>query len=219
MKSLPKISLTILKDKPIIPGTKEFLKISRNWFEINYPDKTKSEPILLDFIDRIHNDAVVIIAWSEENNEQKLYLRSCVRPALHKNIPEHVNLWEFAAGLVEDGENPKEAAARECLEELGFDIPASEFSSLGEYVIPVASIFPERIFFYHVMVDPSKQGEPTLDGSPLERFGVVDSISLKKAMKLLITNNPFRDSKTELGIYRFFSYIMYDRFNALINDV
>jgi len=211
MKSTPEISLTHLKDKEI-PDVKKFLSVSRNWFQVNYPDKTISEPILIDSINRRTNDAVVIIAWFEDEYYQKqIYLRSCVRPALHFHLPEHVNLWEFAAGLMEEGEDPKEAAAREALEELGFDIPAEKFKPLGEFVIPAASMVPERIYFYMVEVDPAKRKEPTLDGSPLERFGDVTYISLSQAICMVAENNPFRDAKTELGIYRLHTYFSLNR--------
>jgi 8-oxo-dGTP pyrophosphatase MutT (NUDIX family) len=211
MKTTPAISLTHLPDKEIPEDTKKFLTVSRNWFQVNYPDKTTSEPILIDSINRRANDAVVIIAWfTDKFSEKQIYLRSCVRPALHFALPDYINQWEFAAGLIEDKEDPREAAARETLEELGFDIPAEQFKPLGNVVIPAASMVPERIFFYMVEVDPSKQKEPTLDGSPLERFGEVTYISLTQALYMVSKDNPFRDAKTELGIYRFHTWDLFE---------
>lgn len=36
--------------------------------------------------------------------------------------PTYKELWEIPGGLVEDGESPREAAQRECLEELGVEL-------------------------------------------------------------------------------------------------
>jgi predicted NUDIX family NTP pyrophosphohydrolase len=40
--------------------------------------------------------------------------------------------WTIPKGLVEDGEDPFEAAKREFAEETGFEVPAGPFESLGE---------------------------------------------------------------------------------------
>jgi NAD+ kinase len=95
-------------------------------------------------------------------------------------VPERgeANLWELPAGLVEPGEESNltavaGAARRELLEELGFDVPVERFVPLGPSTFPAPGFVAERHFFFAVEVDPKSRREPELDGSPLERGGVI----------------------------------------------
>ena len=69
-----------------------------------------------------------------------MYLRSAVRPpcALRGlRRPHEGGLWELPAGLVEPGEEPAAAAARELGEELGFAADAGAMRPLGAWMFPV----------------------------------------------------------------------------------
>jgi len=180
---------------------RDFLTLRREWYELAYPNLDRSIAFRNDSVERRAMDAVTIIAHHEVSGIRQLYIRSCIRPSLNHLHPELVNLWELAAGLVEKGEHPAEAAMRECEEELGFKLPVNKFTELGDFMLPTPGMCAERIFFYEVEVDPKEQGEPTLDGGPLEKHGEVRQVSLDSAVQMVL-DGKLPDAKTQLGIWR-----------------
>lgn len=168
-----------------------------------------SKDFSCDIVHRVKNNAVVIIAHKLESNlstgsqEPALFFRSCIRPAVYFSRQEDGNLWELPAGLIDSGETPEMAAARECFEELGLKITVHDLVPLGSYSYPTVGLCGERQFFFSVCVDNIPQHIPPEDGSPLEYKGEVTSISLTEA-KYLVRSGAFKDAKTELGLRRFF---------------
>jgi ADP-ribose pyrophosphatase len=202
MKSLPNIRVVPI-EKEVPANAKDFLTVKKKWYEINYPDNSKAE-ILYDVVDRRYNDAVTIVVYAEIDEEIFVYLRSCVRPPLARWSVLAAGQWELAAGLIDPGETPAQAASRECLEELGFNIPAQQYSPLGDFILPSAGMSAERIYFYCAKVNPEERINPTSDGSPLEKDGEVILVSLKEAIKEIDTGN-MKDAKTEIGLRRLLS--------------
>ena len=129
LPKLPNITLTTLGKAE--PGAAEFLRINRSKYKATYPDGSESKEFLHDIVERKCTDAVVIICY--DNNG--IYLRSAVRPSIYARFGDG-NLWELPAGLVEPKESFAEAASRETLEELGFDIRPDQFRQLGSIVYP-----------------------------------------------------------------------------------
>ena len=68
-------------------------------------------------------------------------------------------------------------------------------------VFPAPGMVAERHFFFRVQVDPSEREKPTLDGSPLERAGVVAALPVDEALELC-RRGEIQDSKTELALRR-----------------
>jgi ADP-ribose pyrophosphatase len=120
------------------------------------------------------------------------------------------NSWEIPAGLIDPGETPAETAARECKEELGFDLPAEAFQELGHFTYSAVGLCGERIHFYWVKVDPKDRQEPTLDGSPLEEGAEVITVELEEAIRLCNAGE-LADSKTEIAIRRLHSELVKER--------
>lgn len=197
----PKINIYPV-NKESAENTPPFLKINRNWYAASYPNGTSSKPFLHDGVERCFMDAVGIVAHCVISQVRCIFLRSCVRPNLLERLPKHVNLWEIAAGLVEAGEQPIISAVRETEEELGFKVSSEQFNALGPFVLPSPGLGSERIFLFEVEVDPADQKKPTEDGGPLEKYGVVEMISLDTALKL-VKDGEFKDAKTEIAIRRF----------------
>jgi ADP-ribose pyrophosphatase len=110
------------------------------------------------------------------------------------------------AGIIEVSElSPSgavRAAQRELKEELGFAVPIETLHALGPSAFPCPGVIGERHFFFEVDVDPSQRGEPDLDGSALEHFGVVVDVSLTEALAMC-RRGEIEDSKTELALRRF----------------
>ena len=61
--------------------------------------------------------------------------------------------------------------------------------------------FRRRHFFFQVEVSAEEQGEPTLDGSPLEHGGEVILVPLDEALRRC-SEGGWSDAKTELGLWR-----------------
>jgi ADP-ribose pyrophosphatase len=117
-----------------------------------------------------------------------------------------VSLWELPAGLVELDEQTNlegvaRSAQRELMEEVGFDVELDRFQPLGPSTFPAPGFIAERHFFYAVRVDPVRRGEPSLDGSPLERGGIVIDVPLEEALAMC-RRGEIEDEKTELGLRR-----------------
>ncbi len=197
---IPHIELNHIEDRS---PERPFLKVRHGWYEL-VQDGKRSDPFPYDSVLRRSLNASVIFAHGVVSGERVIYLRSCVRPALMDATPKvHPVIWECAAGLIDDGETPQEAARRECLEELGFDYPLESFRELGHAVFPAVGICGERLYFFEVEVEPDKQKTPKLDGSALEEAGIIRSIPLSSALELMASGH-IHDSKTELAIHRFF---------------
>jgi 8-oxo-dGTP pyrophosphatase MutT (NUDIX family) len=190
-----------------------FLRLRRRRLVARYPDGSVSPEFVYDEIDRRAIDAVVIAAHFEKDGARWVYLRSAVRPPLffrdasRSPVPEQGSgaLWELPAGLIEPAEQSAsgvfEAARRELEEELGFSVKGSDFHALGPPALPAAGFIAERHFFVRVEVRPDERGEPSLDGSALERFGRVVALPLRQALALCASGR-IEDEKTELGLRR-----------------
>lgn len=212
---LPNIRLEVIED--LSPkGASGFLRLRRRRFRAHYPDGSASEPFEYDEVDRRAIDAAVMLAHYEDaRGVAHVYLRSSVRPPVATRDKarspllqehDHGGLWELPAGLVEPGEQTPEGvigtAQRELMEELGFEVERSALQPLGPSLFPAPGIISERLFFFHVAVDPNLRRAPELDGSPLERFGEVVAVPLGDALAWCATGG-IDDAKTELGLRRF----------------
>jgi len=212
---LPRIELELVED--LSPaGPPGFLRLIRRRYRAHYPDGTASAPFIYDLVDRTAVDAVVLVAhYLDPDGRRRVYLRSSVRPPVAERDPQRSPhperdprngvLWELPAGLVEaDEQSPdglKRASQRELAEELGFTVDVEAFAELGASMFPTPSMIAERIYVFEVAVDPSRRAEPSLDGSALEHFGVVEPVPVREVLELCRTG-AIVDLKTELAVRR-----------------
>jgi len=181
-----------------------FLDMRRLDLVARYPDGTESAPFPYDVAARRALDAVIIAACYVEKGVRQVFLRSAVRPpcALRPVPPPHDGtLWELPAGLVEQGEEPAEAAARELGEELGFAASAKDMRPLGEWTFPAPGMIGERHLYFVVDVDPAARTLPTEDGSALERGAAILALPVGEALEHC-RRGDIRDAKTELALRR-----------------
>jgi ADP-ribose pyrophosphatase len=177
----------------------------------HYPDGTASESFAYDVVERAAIDAVAIVAYVRQGErgerdapEPELFLRSAARVpvALREGFGAEGNLWELAAGLIDPGESPREAGARELEEELGFRVDPARLEPLGGWVWAVPGFIAERHFYFCVDVTGVPRGTPTEDGSPLERGASIARFPLSLLLAQARAGH-LRDAKTELAIRRF----------------
>jgi ADP-ribose pyrophosphatase len=202
----PAIRLEQVEDltPPQPPG---FLRLVRPRWVAHYPDGSVSQPFVYDEVDRAAIDAVVIAAHFSEGGHHHVYLRSAVRPPVaRREAPGQPHgLWELPAGLVEPSEagidGARRTAQRELEEELGFTQPLERLLPLGHWMLPAPGIIAERHYYFAALVEPGTRVEPSLDGSPLEHFGMVVALELDAALALC-GSGEICDAKTELGLRR-----------------
>jgi ADP-ribose pyrophosphatase len=205
LPALPAIRLVVTRDRGAeARALGGFLDVRRLELVVQHEDGTESAPFAYDVGARKALDAVIIAACYVDGGVRYIYLRSAVRPpcALRPIPPEHDGvLWELPAGLIEPGEEPAEAAARELGEELGFVAVAADMRLLGEWTFPAPGIIGERHIYYVVDVNPAARSLPTEDGSVLERGASIVALSVTDALEHC-RRGGLRDAKTELALRR-----------------
>jgi ADP-ribose pyrophosphatase len=205
LPALPAIAIEIARDHGAeARATGGFLDVRRLELVARYPDGSASAPFPYDVGNRKALDAVVMAVHFMKGGERHVFLRSAVRPpcALRPVPPAHDgSLWELPAGLVEPGEEPAAAAAREIDEELGFIVAATAMRELGPFTFPAPGIIGERHLFFHVEVDPDTRGTPGEDGSALEAGAAIVAVPLRDALEHC-RRGLIPDAKTELGLRR-----------------
>jgi ADP-ribose pyrophosphatase len=203
----PRIALRVHRDKTAgASASGGFLNLKRVEVIARYPSGEESAPFAYDMCDRASFDAVVVLAHFVREGVRNVFLRSCVRPPLtfrDLDAPDDAegSLWETVAGLIDPGESPSEAAARELEEELGFAAPADALQALGPYSYPAPGIIGERHVYYHLEVDPRSRRTPSEDGSALEKGASVVALPLASALAHARAGR-LRDAKTELALRR-----------------
>ncbi len=195
----PPIGLVDVSPRP--PGGREFLGLERVTARCAYPDGSTSEPFLYDIVTRAALDAVVVVPTFRRGGERFVVLRSAHRVPLARREAALANLWELPAGLIEAGETPAEAGARELLEEIGASLAPRDLTPLGAPVVPAPGALAEVQHFLRAEIDPDATDAPEEDGSPLERHASLVAVPLGDALRELARHG-LVDSKTELGLRR-----------------
>ncbi len=195
----PAVELEIVRDKSAEGGA-GFLNLRRLEL-VARRGGAVSKAFVYDVVDRRAIDASVMIAHHRQDGVLHVWLRSALRPALELRARGEGTLWELPAGLVEPGESPRDAAARELEEELGFRVDASALVDLGGWTAPAPGFVGEKHFFFHVAVDPKTRLEPGGDGSPLEDAALCVPVPLDVALDAC-RRGDIRDAKTELALRR-----------------
>jgi len=213
---LPRITVRVTRDRTAESRpTGGFLNLERLDLVATAPDGRQSPPFKYDIATRESLDAVVMAAHYIEGGVRRVFLRSAVRPALALRThplapwdgqnpasrPHDGALWELPAGLIDGGETPAEAAARELEEELGFAVRPEALVGLGPRVFPVPGFIAEAHYFFHVEVDPKARRKPSEDGSALEKDAIVVAVGVDEALEHCRTG-VICDAKTELVLRR-----------------
>lgn len=179
-----------------------FLQLRRVTLSIEGPDGARSDAMPYDHVTRRQMDAAVMVAHCLQGGVRHVYLRSALRPPLilRTELAMSGSIWELPAGLIDVGETPAAAAAREVGEELGFDCTAADMRPLGPRLSPMPAAMAELQYYFSVEVDPARRRAPAEDGI-LERDGAVILVPLDEALDW-IRAGELLDGKTEIGLRR-----------------
>ncbi|MFO0758933.1 MAG: NUDIX hydrolase [Byssovorax sp.] len=211
---LPRHSL-ILVDERSAAGEAGFLEVRRVTLRARFEGGEESAPFVYDIIDRKRLDAVVIAAhYRDGAGLRHVFLRSALRPPVAlrpvevRPYPEEPwlgALWELPAGLVEEDERSpaglRACAARELMEELGFEVDPTHLRELGPSTFPAPGMVGERHYYFEVEVDPARRAAPTEDGSALERGALIFALPVDEAVDRC-RRGEIEDAKTELALRR-----------------
>jgi ADP-ribose pyrophosphatase len=107
-------------------------------------------------------------------------------------------LWELVAGRMERGETPRQAAARELIEETGYR--ARRFRVFLD-VFPTPGFLEERMYILLAQELTSGDARPEVDEKIISRAFTYTEL------KQMIHRGKLRDAKTIAGLLYYFSYL------------
>ena len=138
-------------------------------------------------------DAAVVLVHNTETD--KLILTTQFRYAIYEKAGE--GLWEIVAGKLDEDEDPKDAAVRETLEEVGYKIDAGKLEHIATcFVSPGYS--EERFYIYYAAVtSKNRMGDGGGLESENEDIKVLE-ISTNEFLKKLQKKEIF-DAKTVIA--------------------
>jgi ADP-ribose pyrophosphatase len=130
-------------------------------------------------------------------------LRAGLRPPLSFGRPGETYLFltELVAGIIEDGDDLRQRAAAEVLEEAGLTVDPSTVEALGAGMFPSPGSTAERFLFFAVEATRLEEGAPEGDGSPMEEGATCRWMRLDDAIAACVRGE-IEDLKTELGLRR-----------------
>lgn len=107
-------------------------------------------------------------------------------------------LWELVAGRIERGENPRQAAARELLEETGYR--AKRYRVFLD-IFPTPGFLEERMYILLA------QGLTSGDARPEEDEKISSRVFNRSQLRQMIRRGKLRDAKTIAGLLYYFSFL------------
>lgn len=107
-------------------------------------------------------------------------------------------LWELVAGRIERGENPRQAAARELLEETGYH--AKRYRVFLD-IFPTPGFLEERM--YILLAQELTSG----DARPEEDEKITSRAFSRSQLRRMIRHGKLRDAKTIAGLLYYFSFL------------
>lgn len=107
-------------------------------------------------------------------------------------------LWELVAGRIERGENPRQAAARELLEETGYRVKRYR---VFLDIFPTPGFLEERM--YILLAQELTSG----DARPEEDEKIISRAFSRSQLRQMIRHGKLRDAKTIAGLLYYFSFL------------
>lgn len=187
-------------------GEGGFLRLRRMKMRLLLSDGSRTAEGKWDYVERpMGLDAVVLALFRRRGAGVEVLLRSGVRVPVQFGRPERPaeRLFpELVAGIVEPGDDLRERAAAEALEEAGLRVDADRVELLGPALFPTPGMCAELFHFVCCEVAPGTEAaRPSGDGSPFEEGARVEWMPLAEALARCAAGE-ISDMKTELGLRR-----------------
>jgi nudix-type nucleoside diphosphatase (YffH/AdpP family) len=178
----------ILEETPVFEG---FFKLIGAKFRFqHFNEETMMEPPLQLKLER--GDSVAVLVHNVTHGT--LILIEQFRYATYRNGDGWI--LEVVAGKIEKGENPEDAARRETMEEVGFNVTALQHVHTS-YVSPGGT--SERIILYYAQVRPEAElgggGGVQSETEVIRRYG----LPIDEALELL-EERQIKDGKTIIAL-------------------
>lgn len=187
-------------------GEGGFLRLRRMRMRLLLSDGSRTAEGGWDYVERpMGLDAVVLALFRRTFAGVEVLLRHGVRVAVQFGRPEQPQAMlfpELVAGIVEPGDDLRERAAAEALEEAGLRVQAAGVDLLGPALYPTPGMCAELFHFVCCEVAAGSEPErPRGDGSPFEEGARVEWVPLADALARCASGE-INDMKTEIGLRR-----------------
>lgn len=187
-----------------------YLRRLRHRVKTVMSDGSRSDTYIHDLVDREagRRDSVAIAVFAMRGARPQVLLREQFRYGAYVATGV-TSTFELVAGVLDPGETPAQAAARELAEETGIDADPSAMTPLGPEFFALPSILTERVFPFAAEVTPELLERvlrvvPRGDGSPVEDAAQLLALPLSEALAWTARATPPRiaDARTELILAR-----------------
>ena len=110
----------------------------------------------------------------------------------------HQYLWELVAGRIDAGESPREAAARELIEETGY---RAKSLRVFLYMFPTPGFLEEKMYILLAKGLTAGEAEPEEDEK------IISRAYNRKKLEEMIRTGKLRDAKSVAGILFYFRFL------------
>lgn len=170
----------------------DFFKVDRASIQFQKFDGTMSQEIVRLNLDR--GDSVAAVIFNPQ--KQTVLLIKQFRYSIFTKDKKHAWSWEIVAGVIEEGQSPADAIAREILEEVGYQV--HQLQLLFSF-FPTPGGSNELIYLFYAEVSAQdhiqKGGGLIHEGENIQ----VLELPLKKALKML-ESGEIVDAKTIIAL-------------------
>lgn len=181
------------------------LRLRRMRMRLVLSDGSRTGEGSWDYVERPMGLDAVVVALFRRLHRVEVLLRHGVRIPLQFGRPEKPRTLlfpELVAGIVEPGDDVKERAIAEAMEEAGLSVDAAAVQPLGPPLFPTPGMCAEIFHFVCCEVDAQAATHPVAgDGSPFEQGARLEWASLDEALSRCASGD-ISDMKTEIGLRR-----------------
>jgi ADP-ribose pyrophosphatase len=168
-------------------------------------DGSKTPEGSWDYVERPMGLDAVVVALYRRSRTLEVLLRHGVRVPIQFGRPEkpgEILFPELVAGILEPGDDVRQRASTEVMEEAGLQVEPASIQLLGPAVFPTPGMCAELFQFVRCEVAADAAAHPPPgDGSPFEEGARLEWVSLDEALARC-AGGEIRDLKTEIGLRR-----------------